>query len=370
MRADVIVVGGGLAGSAAAWALSRDHEVTLFEQFGPGHDRGSSHGSARIFRRAYPDPLYVQLTGEVGLLWERLQEEAGEQLLVRTGSLDFGPGPRPRLMYDLLRRHGVAAELLDPAQARERWPRFRFAADDAVLFHNEGGVLDAGKATTVMQRLAAARGARIRHETRVTGVDAGAGTVTTLDTVHKADAVVVAAGSWLGPLLKDQVPLPELTVVQMSAFHHRITGGDDDWPTFIHGALYGLPSGSDAPGSVKLGVHDTGVVTTADDRDGIPGEGARDRVRDFVMTKLGGVDAQPVESLTCLYTRTPGEDFLIDRHQRAVIVSACSGHGAKFAPLLGVMAKELVSGGRQRHERFTMNHQLSARLLARAPRTP
>ncbi|HLK01935.1 MAG TPA: FAD-dependent oxidoreductase, partial [Streptosporangiaceae bacterium] len=261
----VVIVGGGLAGSAAAWALSKDHEVMLFEQFSAGHDRGSSHGSARIFRRAYPDPLYVQLTGEAGLLWERLQDEAGERVLTRTGSLDFGPGPQPRIMYDLLRQHGVAAELLDPDQARERWPRFRFAPDDTILFHNEGGVLDAGRATAVMQRLAAARGAVIQHETRVTGIDVDTGRVTTRDAVYEADVVVVAAGSWLRPLLKDQVALPELTVVQMSAFHHRVTDGDLDWPTFIHGMLYGLPSGSDAAGSVKVGVHDTGVVTTADD---------------------------------------------------------------------------------------------------------
>jgi glycine/D-amino acid oxidase-like deaminating enzyme len=84
-RADVVVIGAGLAGSAAAWALaSRGRSVTVVEAFEPGHRRGSSHGSARIFRRAYPDPLYVRLTGQAQQGWRRLAEEAGEEFIVTT----------------------------------------------------------------------------------------------------------------------------------------------------------------------------------------------------------------------------------------------------------------------------------------------
>ena len=90
--ADVVIVGAGLAGSAAAWALTgRGRSVTVIEALQPGHRRGSSHGSARIFRRAYPDPLYVRLTGEAQRLWRRLGEEAGEELVLTTGAIDFGP---------------------------------------------------------------------------------------------------------------------------------------------------------------------------------------------------------------------------------------------------------------------------------------
>ena len=81
-RADLIVVGAGLAGSAAAWAAAeRGMDVVVLEAFQPGHRNGSSHGSARIFRRAYPDPLYVRLTGRAGILWRQLEDEAGETLL-------------------------------------------------------------------------------------------------------------------------------------------------------------------------------------------------------------------------------------------------------------------------------------------------
>src|SRR5579859_1275660 len=258
MGTNVIIIGGGLAGSAAAWALSKDHDVTLLEQFSPGHDRGSSHGSARIFRRAYDDPFYVELTGEAGHRWDELQTEAGEQLLTMTGSLDFGPGDEPGRMYDLLRQHNVAAELLPPGQARERWPQFTFGPSDTVLFHNQGGVIDADKAIEVMQRLAAGRGASIRPEAKVTSVDPSTGTVTMQDEQLQADTVVIAAGAWLEPLLNDHMQLPELTIIQTQAYHHQVTG-EYNWPTFIYHhdteVLYGLPSGRDAPGCVKLGVH-------------------------------------------------------------------------------------------------------------------
>ena len=101
--ADLIVVGAGLAGSAAAWAASnRGLSVMLLEAFGPGHRRGSSHGSARIFRRAYPDPLYVRLAGLAGERWRQLEAEAGESLLYLTGGLDFGALRNPEQLHAVL----------------------------------------------------------------------------------------------------------------------------------------------------------------------------------------------------------------------------------------------------------------------------
>ncbi len=98
--ADVVIIGAGLAGSAAAWALTgRGRSVTVVEAFQPGHRHGSSHGSARIFRRAYPDPLYVRLTGQAQRLWRQLSDEAGEELVRTTGAVDFGPAREQEKMY-------------------------------------------------------------------------------------------------------------------------------------------------------------------------------------------------------------------------------------------------------------------------------
>src|SRR5271169_6512725 len=101
-QADAVIVGAGLAGSAAARVVAgRGRSVVLVEAFQPGHRRGSSHGSARIFRRAYPDPLYVELTGQAQVLWRQLAAEAGEELVTATGSVDYGPA-LPEKMYQIM----------------------------------------------------------------------------------------------------------------------------------------------------------------------------------------------------------------------------------------------------------------------------
>src|SRR5437868_11158168 len=119
-RADVVIVGAGLAGSAAAWALARrGRSVVLLEAFESGHRRGSSHGSARIFRRAYPDPLYVRLTGQAQVLWRQLADEAGEEIVTTTGAVDYGPDRKQEKMDEILTGFGVPAELVAAGAAAE-----------------------------------------------------------------------------------------------------------------------------------------------------------------------------------------------------------------------------------------------------------
>jgi monomeric sarcosine oxidase len=364
-QVDAVVIGAGLAGSATAWALARrGRSAVVLEAFQPGHRRGSSHGSARIFRRAYPDPLYVRLTGEAGRLWRRLADEAGEEPVLRTGGLDYGPAREPEKMYEILRAYGVTAELLPAAAAAERWPGVVFGADP-VLFHPEAGVIDAERAMAALRRLAVAAGARIFYGTPVVRVSAsGTGVlVDGADRSWRAPVAVVAAGAWLEPLLGGLVRLPELVVTQSQAFHFApLTpdwNGAEPPPVFIrHGeaAAYGLLAGRDGevPGAVKIGEHGRGQVTTGDDRDGIVDPAARDRVSAFVRTGLPGLDPAPVGELTCLYTSTASEDFILDRQGPFVVCSACSGHGAKFAPLTGEIAADLACGGAPPEERFTL----------------
>src|SRR5215471_14374432 len=138
-QADVVIIGAGLAGSAAARALaSRGRSVVLVEAFEPGHRRGGSHGSARIFRRAYPDPLYVRLTGDAQALWRELADEAGEELVTVTGAVDYGPSRVQEKIYEILTAQGVPAELMPPGAAAERWPGMSFGPEP-VMFHPDGG---------------------------------------------------------------------------------------------------------------------------------------------------------------------------------------------------------------------------------------
>ena len=371
-RADLIVVGAGLAGSAAAWAAAgRGMDVVVLETFGPGHRNGSSHGSARIFRRAYSDPLYVRLTGQAGTAWRRLESEARESLLRVTGGLDFGAQRDAAGLHALLTGCGVPAELLTAAAAAERWPQFDFTGAAPVMFHAKAGVLDPDRAMAAMLRLAAAQGADIRFHTPVThlanGPDGGATAHTDSGTVT-APVVAVAAGAWLPDLLGDLVPLPRLTVTQQQIFHfaprHRPA---EPWPTFIHqdatSTFYGLAGGRDGevPDAIKLGEHDLGPVTTPKTRDFTVDPATRDRFLTSALQRVPGLEPTPVNEMTCLYTSTSSEDFILDRQGPFVIASPCSGHGAKFAPLLGETIADLAAGHPPPDPRFTLAAHREAR---------
>ena len=362
-RYDVAVVGAGLTGAAAARELTgRGHSVLLLEQYAAGHDRGSSHGSSRIYRRAYADATYIALTGRAGDEWDRLEDESGVRLRTRTGGLDAGTG-REQLMYDALRAQGVEATLLPAAEVAERWPGI--ALDGEVCFHPDAGHLDPGLTVSTLLELATRGGAVLREHTTMTRIEPVAdGLLVHHDSgLDRVGSVVVAAGGWLPELLGGLAVVPELPdiqVRQVEVFHHRHRDPDASWPTLVHGTevqLYALPSGSDggSGAAYKIGQYDGDRTTTASTRDGVIDDGPRRRIRSFVERHLPGLDPDPLSELSCLFTMTPDEDFVLDRAAvgggAVVIASPCSGHGAKFAPLVGVLVADLVEGAAP-HPRF------------------
>jgi monomeric sarcosine oxidase len=364
MRADVVVVGAGLMGSAAAWSLSRrGREVIVLEAYEPAHVGGSSHGAARLFRRAYVDPLYAGLTAQAADVWHRLSDEAGENLIPLTGAVDFGPRLDAEKLYERLSSLCVSAQLLTAAEAGERWPGMEFG-ERPVLFHSDAGVFDPERAVAVMLRLAAASGAQLSSRAPVTRIEPD-GTVYTAEQKYTADVVVVAAGPWLKPLLGESVPLPALTVSQTESFYFAPNEPEPAWPPFIaHDELsfYGLPAGPRGQAPVlKLGINRRGAGTTGQGRDGVVDPVARQRVRRFVQSTLPAVCDEPLRESSCLYTSTVNDDFLVDRYGRIVVCSACSRHGAKFAPLIGDIVADLACGAPTRYERFTLEAHLAAR---------
>jgi len=372
VRADLIIVGAGLAGAAAAYAAAnRGLGVVVLEAFGPAHRNGSSHGSARIFRRAYPDPLYVRLTGQSEQRWRALEAEAGEDLLTLTGAVDFGRAREPEQLHNVLTECGVPADLLPEQAAAERWPFIDFRGVGRVMYHADAGVLDPDRAIAAMLRLATARGADVRFDTPVETLAAapGGAVATTAGETFEAPVAVVAAGAWIAPLLDGLVALPPLTVTQQQVFHFAPAPGTppEPWPVFIHsdasGYRYGLPGGRDGgtPGAVKVGEHNPGQATTAAARDFRIDPAARERVRAFVADRLPGLDPAPVNEASCLYTWTANEDFILDRPGGGpfVVASPCSGHGAKFAPLIGEFIAGLAAGDPAQEQRFTLAAHLA-----------
>lgn len=356
-RTRYVVVGAGLAGSATAWQLARTGaDVTLLEARQPGHHEGSSHGSARIIRRAYPDRFYAALTGEAWRDWGELEAETGERIITRTGGVDFGLTRDVPAIARAQQAEGIPHEVLSAGEARERWPQFAFDTD--VLHHPDAGVVDADRAVLTAVARAEQLGATVHSGWPVAAVEEHAGGYRVSSAAGQppveADVVVVAAGPWL-PELLGSLPLradpPPFEVTQQQVFHFR-SRQDTPWPIFVHKdalSVYGLPGGRDvAPGVVKVAEHDGGRVTTASTRDGVVDPAARARLVDYVTRYLPGLVPEPQEEATCLYTSTPDEHFLIDRVDGLVVVSPCSGHGAKFAPTIGRIAAELATGARTR----------------------
>lgn len=360
----VIVIGAGLAGAAAAWRLAEaGHEVTLLERTTPGNEEGSSHGSARIFRYAYPDQRYVDLVARSEAGWSELAARSGVELITRTGCLDFGERRDPRRLASVLAAAGVEHALLSADEARARWP---IAVDGEALWQPSAGVIDAISTVQAMVDAAVAAGAELHEHAPVAAIgQSGSGyTVRLADdaadpgAVFGAEQVVIAAGGWL-PELVGGLPLPSsflgslptFEVWQENAFHFPYRD-ETAWPTFIYKhdetQVYSLPGGRDAEFRGQKLAHFQGGtrIPSAAAQTGVVDADARARAVGFVRDMLPGLEPEPYAETTCLFTMTPNEDFLIDRCDGITILSACSGHGAKFAPVLGDLAVDLVEGRR------------------------
>jgi sarcosine oxidase len=356
----VVIIGAGLAGAAAAWSLARrGRPVVVLEQFRPGHSAGSSHGSARIVRRGYRDALYTSLTGEAFELWRTLEMSSGSTLLRMLGGIDFGARRDVAAVASHLAANGVPHEVLPAAEAQARWPGMVFDTD--VVYHAQAGTLDSAAAVTAMLEAAVRHGAVVRYETAVAALRPPAAVQLADGSSLAASCVVVAAGGWVGPLLDGLVLLPALQVTQQQIFHFpRRDLSAPPWPSVIHEdelRIYHLAGGRDggAGDDRKIGDHDGGHETTAATRDGVVDPGSRDRVARYVERYLPGLDPTPRSEATCLYTDTPTEDFVLDRVGDIVVCSPCSGHGAKFAPLIGEYVASLVIGeGAVLPERFRL----------------
>ncbi|SDP61486.1 sarcosine oxidase [Arthrobacter sp. ok909] len=356
--AEYVVVGAGLVGAATAWQLAlRGHDVTILERTVPASHDGSSHGSARIFRYAYPDDFYTRAVIESKVLWDELDRASGLELITPFGAVDYGPERRPEHLARVLDGAGVEHELLSAADARSRWPQFSF--DTSVLWHPGAGVIDAERSVNAMIDQAVKHGATLLTGWDVASVDkreSGYRVSSVAGEEIDAGNVIVSAGGWLPGLLgRLGLPdgflagLPEITVRQEQAYHFRYRN-DEPWPTFIHKSAaiqtYGLPGGRDAGfAGQKVAEYNGGkFIPSAAAQTGTVDPDNRRRVVDYVQKYLPGLDPEPYAETTCLFTNTPTEDFLIDRADGLTILSPCSGHGAKFAPLIGQWAADLATG--------------------------
>jgi sarcosine oxidase len=354
-------------GAAAAWRLAaRGVGVTLLEQFGPGHEQGASHGSSRIFRLAYADAEYVALAQRAHERWRELELATGAEVLTITGALDHGDPAQVEALRSTLAGARAEAAVVSGADAAQRWPGLRFAGD--VLWHALAGRLHADRAVAALKAAAVAGGADVRHDTAVAAIEAGAGaTVTTADGQRfAADAVVVAAGGWSRRLLGGLAELPPLRVTVEQPAHFTPVDPAMPWPSFIHhpGDGFSGPGGAAAYGlgsvdGLKVGFHKVGPDIDPDQADR-PIDGERlAALQDYVRAWVPGVDAGSARPLTCTYTLTPDQHFVVDRDGPVTVLAGFSGHGFKFAPVIGDLAAELTLDGSSPSPTFALGQRRS-----------
>lgn len=346
---DVVVVGLGVMGSAAlAQLASRGLRVLGVEQFALGHSNGSSHGHSRIIRTAYyEDPVYVPLVRRSFELWRQLERDSNQTLLVPHPCLTIGD-PAGELIQGVRRsaaEHRLAVEELSSRDIERRFPAMQIGDESRVgLWEHDAGVLLVEPCVKAFQDQARTHGAQIRAESPIGGIDStGGGWEIRLNgRKFSTREVILTTGPWT----RQALPSAPLTVMRQTV---HWTDSQANLPIFLldspGGAYYGLPAV--AGKGVKVARHYGAPEQAKPDasQHAITSDDVKP-IQSFIdrhLPSLGPV----IESRTCWYTLTPDRHFIIDRygdHPSVIVAAGFSGHGFKFAPVVGEIVADLAMG--------------------------
>jgi len=357
---DVIVVGLGAMGSGAAFHLARRGVRVLgLEQFSIPHALGSSHGYSRMIRLAYYEhPDYVPLLRRAYELWDELERLSGQKLLYLTGGLYAGPEGGGLVAGSLAaaRQHGLEHDRLTAAEVAGRFPQFRLPGDFVAVHEHRAGFLLPEKVVAAHAELALRAGAELHGHETVTAweADGGGVSVTTSRARYRARHLVFCSGPWTGKVLKGlAVPLlvtrqtlgwvwprrPELfSLGRFPVWAIERPDGSLD---------YGFPMMGENPG-LKLAHHGPSVPTDPDQVNRNILAGDEEDVRHAIPLYLPDADGPLLSLRVCLYTNSPDHHFILDRHPghaNVTIAAGFSGHGFKFASVIGEALADLATRG-------------------------
>lgn len=356
---DAIVLGTGGIGSAALYHLARRGARVLgLDRFPGGHDQGSSHGDTRIIRMAYFEhPDYVPLLRRAYELWSELERAADTQLFHQVGLLQAGPEDG-EVVPGVLRsavEHGLEVERYSADELRRKFPGFR-APDNCVgVFERQAGYLLVEKCVLTHLRLATQAGAdhQTGHVIQGWSREGDKLVVRTDRGRFETRKLIVTAGPWAARLLADlRLPLRVLRkplhwMAAREPWYRPEQGGGTFLFELPHGVFYGFPQ-IDEHG-VKMAEHSGGLeiddpITASRDVD--PTDFAR--VREFAAQCMPGLASHATRHAVCFYTMTPDGHFVVDRHPHdpdVAFVAGLSGHGFKFASVLGEVTTQLALDG-------------------------
>ena len=361
---DVAVIGLGAMGSAAlAQAAARGAEAIGIEARTPANALSSSHGDSRIIRLGYfEDPSYVPMLRRAYETWRALERHTGREVLTITGVLQIGRPDSPIVSGTLAscREYDLAHDVLDPAAMTARFPAFALDPDEIAVLEHQGGFVRPEVAVSAHLDWARASGAELRLDTRVEAIepdDAGV-TLRIGPERLRAKTVVVATGPWIAELVPALRGLAQ-PIRQIVAWYepkNKAATALGAMPVFLRdagpvGSFFGMPALG--PDGVKVGKHAHFREPVGDpDRADAPAN-ARDTdlLDEFIARRLPLAAGPRLATTTCRYTMLPGEDFLLDHlpgERRVVVASPCSGHGYKFASVVGEILADLVLDGASR----------------------
>ncbi len=398
MRTDFAVIGAGICGLSAAWALARrGHEVMVIDQAPAGHVNGGSHGACRIFRLGYETPAYVTLARQARAVWTELEDACGERLLHPTPQLTFGP--EMEQVRSALAAAGAPGELLTARAAAERFTGI--TVPGPVLYEPDSAVIVADRALAALEALSGSAGQPApsgsagqpapsgsagqpapsgsagqpappgsageglrpgsggRIDARVTGLaEQGSGVrVSTTAGDIDADRAIVCAGPWTAKLAASAgIAMPAAATMEQVGYLAPVRAGTGSVPIFVH---YGgeFPYGLPVPGSdrYKIGIHFGGPAVDPDRQDHGDDAGLVARIKRAATAFLPEFHADPVATERCVYDNTPDTDFIVDRIGSIVIGSGTSGHGFKFGPLIGEWLAALATGSGAPPQSFALS---------------
>jgi sarcosine oxidase len=359
-RYDVLVVGCGAMGSSVSKNVSsRGLRVLTFDRFGLNHELGSSHGRTRIIRLAYyEDERYVPLLRRAFVLWTELERQSGRKLLLKTGGLMIGK-QEGELVQGVLRSakaHAIPHKLLSASEAESRFEAFHLDESLSAVHEESAGVLFPEECIQAFVGIAKESGCEFKFNEAVTAWKSGPNgvEVQTEKGTYSADKIVFCTGAWTETLLKGMLPLKvERQVVFWFSSSGQSSFSPERMPVFIFEEVggkfyYGLP---DVGHGVKVARTHGGDTVDPDRVNRTVTELDVSPVRDFVSRRLPKLAKEPIASKTCLYTNTPDLNFAVGldaADPRLAVVSACSGHGFKFAGVMGEVVADLVTDGKSR----------------------
>jgi sarcosine oxidase len=357
---DVIVIGLGGMGSATVLELARrGRRVLGLEQFSLGHNLGSSHGQTRIIRMAYYEhPDYVPLLRRAYGHWSDLETQTGRRLFTACGVLTIGRDDSELILgvEESARQHSLAVESLSMEELRRRFPAFQFGPEFRGLLEHHAGFLTVEECVRTCLDEATRLGAELHEREPVVSWNATRERVEvrTESERYEAARLVLTAGPWAASLLERRGVV--LSVMRQVMLWFEPSDPTlfrrEHFPCFIAdidlGQFYGVPAVDENGPKVARHYGAPELKTPAEvDREAHDADATA--LRPFLRRHLPGADGRLRRAATCIYTLTPDRHFILDvhpEHASVCLAAGFSGHGFKFATVVGEIMADLAEKGR------------------------